>query len=207
MLQTGAKAIEYQAASNQNAYNRMNEPKLHKRGLGRHVAEIGVIVAFSCVLGFLSFSMLPNGGQVSLDMIPILVLARLRGLRSGLIAAFAYGFLHFFQEPVIIHPLQAFLDYPLAFGVLGLAGLGASNRRWDIPACLLAMVSRFCCHTLAGVLFVDMFMPKGQIPASPLTYSAGYNLAFLGPSIVLCLVILPFLLHSLRKTRFASYLL
>lgn len=162
-------------------------------GTGRRVAEIGITVALSLVLGFWSFAPVPHGGQVSLDLVPLLVLSRVRGLASGLVAGALYGALHALQEPIVLHPIQGFLDYPLAFGLLGVAGVLPPGGRWDVPGVILAVGARMVAHVLSGVFFLHLFVPVDQMPASPLLYSLIYNATWLVPAGLLAGLLVPIL--------------
>ncbi len=58
-------------------------------------------------------------------------------------------------------PTQAILEYPIAFGLLGLAGISSISKELDsfkdyfniALSVLLAIGGRFICHLLAGVIF------------------------------------------------------
>ena len=166
---------------------------------GRRVAELGITVALSLVLGFWSFAPAPQGGQVSLDLVPLLVLSRLRGATAGLLAGALYGSLHALQEPIILHPIQGFLDYPLAFSLLGLAGVLPPKASWDIPGVILGVGARLTAHVLSGVYFLHLFIPVDQIPASPLVYSLAYNATWLVPAGLLAAFLVPILARAGRR--------
>ena len=166
---------------------------------GRRIAEIGVAVALSLVLGFLSFVPFPQGGQVSLDMVPLILLARLRGLGTGVLAGVSYGLLHALQEPIVVHPVQGLLDYPVAFGLLGLAGALPAGPRWDLPGVALAVAARLGTHVLSGVLFLHLFLPVEQLPARPVVYSLLYNAGYLVPAGLLAGLFVPLLARGARR--------
>lgn len=195
------------------------EPPFGTMGNRRLNVEIGVGVALSFVLGFFSLVPFPAGGQVSLDMVPILLLARLRGLRSGMLAGVVYGLLHIVQEPILFHPVQVLLDYPIAFGLLGLAGLfpthattaslahskqSLASRCRDLAAIVLGVTARYAAHCLSGVIFIGLFLPSDKLPASPLAWSLTYNATFLLPSALICLLLVPILVQVLRD-RLSGY--
>ncbi len=162
---------------------------LHKSGRG--IAEVGIAVALSLLLAFFNIPILPNGGQVSLDMLPIVLLALTKGSNRGIIAGLVYGCLHALQEPVVVHPLQFLLDYPLAYAMLGIAGLPFLKSH-TFGAIISAIAARFLCHTISGVIFIDIFLGPKQLPASPWLWSASYNSTFLLPSaLALCIIIPP----------------
>ena len=87
------------------------------------IAEIVAFVSLSTALSYIKLFGLPQGGSVTAgSMVPILWLALRRGARIGLFGAAVYGFVQLAVEPFIFHPAQVLLDYPIAFGMLGLAG-------------------------------------------------------------------------------------
>lgn len=162
---------------------------LHKSGRG--IAEVGIAVALSLLLAFFNLPILPNGGQVSLDMLPIVLLALMRGSKRGISAGFVYGCLHSLQEPFVVHPLQFLLDYPLAYAALGLVGL-SFLRAHTFLAIISGVTIRFLCHTVSGVIFIDAFLGRQNLPTSPWLWAASYNCTFLLPSaLVLCVIIPP----------------
>lgn len=164
---------------------------------GRRTAEAGVAVALSLVLGLVPLWTMPNGGQISLDMVPILLLARLRGVRVGVLAGVAFGLLHMIQEPVLLHPGQVLLDYPLPYGALGLAGLFPKGAVGDVLGTVTALAARYALHVLSGVLFLHLFLPAAEMPVSPLVYSLLYNAAYLVPSGAAALLLVPLLRRRL----------
>jgi len=86
------------------------------------IAEIGVAAALSWVLGMVKFFKMPQGGSVSLEMVPILYMAFTRGVYPGLLSGLIAGVLDLVTATSeIVHPMQAILDYVLASSALGLA--------------------------------------------------------------------------------------
>ena len=79
------------------------------------------------------------------------------GTRRGLIVCAIYGVLQALQDPFIIHPMQFLLDYPLAFGLIGVSGIfmekGVLKDKKVVAFLLggvLAVVLRYACHVLLG---------------------------------------------------------
>ncbi|MDI9599901.1 MAG: energy-coupled thiamine transporter ThiT [Acidobacteriota bacterium] len=170
----------------------------------RAVAEIGVALALAAALGWIAqvFPLrLPQGGSFGLEMLPILFIALRRGLLPGVVAGGLFGLLQLTGAagtPFIFHPLQAVLDYPLAFAGLGLAGLvpvgglrGAGGVARLATAVAVGSGARFACHFLSGLLFFAAYAPEWE---APWLYSITYNLLYLAPSaIVTALVLWPLL--------------
>src|SRR5437870_16189 len=145
----------------------------------RILSETVVLVALSGALYLFRFFLLPQGGAVTLgSMVPVFLLALRRGPRVGIVGGVAFGLVALVQDlysgvEVIFYPAQVILDYPLAFGLLGLAGF---FQKIPILGVGLGVAARFCSHFVSGVLFFARYAPAG---VSPFVYSEVYNGGFL----------------------------
>ncbi len=151
------------------------------------LVEMSLTIALAAVLNVLRVFHMPQGGTVSLVMLPIVVFALRRGLVPGLVVAVAYGMVDLMIDPMIFYPVQVLLDYPLAYGAVGLAGLlhpawaraverGATTTAiWSVilPATAIAAFGRYVFHVVSGAVFFGEYAPEGQ---PVLVYSAVYNL-------------------------------
>jgi thiamine transporter len=157
------------------------------------VAEIGLSVALSVVLGMLKVWQMPQGGDISLAMLPLIILALRRGVGPGLVAGALYGVLDASLNPFIVHWAQYILDYPLAYALVGLSGVVARSLRAQtadptrivrliITGAAIGATARYVAHTLSGVIFFAEYAGPGQ---PVLLYSAGYN-SFVLLSAVAC---------------------
>ena len=82
------------------------------------------MVALAQILGYLKLYELPQGGSITLSMLPIFFFAVRWGLKDGLLCSFVFGILQLLLDGGFAIGGQSMLgDYILAFGVLGLAGL------------------------------------------------------------------------------------
>ncbi len=146
------------------------------------VALAGVLHFIS---GFIPFLEMPQGGRVTLAaMVPVLFVALRRGPRVGILAGMALGLVVLVEEPFIYHPVQVLLDYPLAFGALGLAGF---FRNLPVLGVAVGIAGRFVCHFISGLVFFATFAPAGMNPA---LYSAIYNAWYLVPELIISSVIM-----------------
>ena len=151
----------------------------------RIITETIVMVALAGALYLIKIFTLPQGGSVTLgSMVPIFLLALRRGPRIGIIGGVAFGLVALVEDvysgvEVIFYPAQVILDYPLAFGLLGLAGF---FQKIPILGVGLGIAARFCSHFVSGVLFFASYAPAG---VSPFVYSAVYNGGFLIPEFVI----------------------
>ena len=156
------------------------------------IAETVMFVALATVLSYLKIFSLPQGGSVTAaSMVPILWLALRRGPKVGLFAATVYGLVQFALEPYIFNPGQVLLDYPVAFGLLGVAGF--FQKRPVVGVCL-GIFGRFFAHFLSGILFFAIYAPEGMNPA---VYSAVYN----GGYMLVELVISIYIIYLLRTSK------
>ena len=131
---------------------------------------------------------LPNGGSITLfSMLIICLIGYWYGPKVSLIAAIAYGILQFIVGPYVVHPLQVALDYPLAFGALGLSGLFCNKKFGLQIGYVIGVVGRFVCSTLSGVIFFADYAPEGM---NPWIYSIAYQGSYLGVELVLTLIII-----------------
>jgi len=177
----------------------------------RVVVEAGLSIALAYVLGRFMLFKLPFGGYISLDMLPLLVFALRRGAGPGVLAGALYGLLNYTIDPVgIVHWAQFLLDYSVAYGLVGLAGLGSRMLAAQVakgssatamltvaaPFALLGMAARFAAHYVSGIVFFAAYAPAGQPVA---LYSLVYNATYMGPSAILCLVAAMFVLPVLEK--------
>ena len=146
----------------------------------RILAEISVTVALSMVLNYVKIFQLPYGGSITLgSMVPVLLISYRRGLRIGVFTGAVFGLVQMVLDGWIYNPFGMFLDYPLAFGVLGLAAL---FKKYPLVGVVTALTARFISHFLSGVIFFWMYAPEGM---SPIVYSAIYNGSYILPEMVI----------------------
>lgn len=153
------------------------------------LAEIGIAIALAAVLGQVRLFMMPQGGSVSLELLPIIFIAVRRGVVPALVAGLLYGLLQLVLPGAFVyHPLQAALDYPLAFMSLAVAGLVVvTGIRSLVLAVGLAVAARLVFHFLSGLIFFAEYAPAWE---APWLYALTYNLLYLLPEAVLTTLLL-----------------
>ncbi|WP_027963013.1 energy-coupled thiamine transporter ThiT [Halalkalibacillus halophilus] len=186
---------------------------MHKRTL--MIVEIAVFATLAFLLDTipgLQFTIWPQGGSVSFAMIPIFIIAFRWGMKAGIISGLLFGFMNMLFGGYIVDWFQAFLDYILAFAVLGLAGI-FSAPLWDavrkanrekiisyvIAGVFLGTALRFASHFTGGIIFFGYLAPEGQ---SVWMYSLIYNSTYLVPGFILSAVILIIILITRPKLLF-----
>lgn len=166
------------------------------------LTELAILLALTLVLDKLVVFQLPQGGSVSLGMLPAILFSLRHGFRKGLLLGSLAGILQIIFGGYFLNPLQVFLDYILAYGLLSSAGFWQVRPlriRDLIAATSLASSLRLLAHTGAGILFYGSFAPKG----TPVwLYALTYNASFLLPSAFLsCLALL--FLHKKNPKLFS----
>ena len=106
--------------------------KISTRILTEVIAMVALAGVLEFISGFMPFLQMPQGGRVTFAaMVPIFFVAFRRGARVGILAGIAFGLVVLVEEPFIYNPVQFLLDYPLAFGALGLWLLPQSALAFD----------------------------------------------------------------------------
>jgi thiamine transporter len=161
----------------------------------RVLTEVALFTALATVLSVIKIWKMPLGGSVTLaSMMPLIWLSLRRGPKVGLFAGVVYGFVQMAIDPQIFYPTQILLDYPLAFGIIGLAGFFKNH---PIIGTTTAVTSRFIMHLISGAVFFAEYTPDGMNPWVYSTlYNGSYMLAELGISIFFI-----FLLHKTKLLK------
>ncbi|WP_425448936.1 energy-coupled thiamine transporter ThiT [Dethiothermospora halolimnae] len=186
---------------------------MNKKWSTRMMVEGGVMIALATALSMIPLYKAPFGGTITPgSMIPIIVFAMRWGLVKGLIVGFGYGLIQAAMATTpFLHWAQFFLDYPLAFGALGLSGLahnafkrslrnnGKSSLVRDygvaVFAILISILGRGISHILSGVIFFSEY--AGDM--NPWKYSAIYNAQYLVPEFIISIVLIIILWTPLKK--------
>lgn len=133
----------------------------------RQLAESGIAVALAAVLGMVKVYQLPQGGSITAgSMVPVLALSLRWGARTGIVAGVLLGLVNFALEPVFLHPVQFLLDYPVAFGALGLAGF-FPNTPW--LGVVVGGAGRFVSHFLTSAGWCSSRSTRPGARARPCT--------------------------------------
>ncbi len=158
-----------------------------KREIEPHKTDVramthgALCVAAAFVLSYIKLISAPMGGSVTLaSMLPIMLYAYMYGTKRGLLVGLVYGLLQFIQKPEIVHWAQVVLDYPLAFTLIGLAGLSK-----NLPVgTLIGGFARFVIHFLSGFLFYSEVLN-----GAALWYSFTYNGWYMLIDTLICFVL------------------
>ena len=168
---------------------------MKKRFNIKMITEGGMMIALAILLNSIKIYQAPNGGSISAgSMIPILIFSLKWGVGPGIIVGATYGILDFMLKPYFYHPMQFILDYILAYGLLGLGGIGYIAKYNNKPkgyigmifGVCIAILGRMISHVLSGVIFFAEYAGD----QNPWIYSIVYNGTYLIPELIISLVVL-----------------
>lgn len=157
--------------------------------------EGALCIALSISLSFIKLFAMPQGGSVSLSMLPILIFSLRRGGSFGVTAGAVTGLLHLFLGGYIIHPVQAMLDYPIASAALGMAGFFHGKKYLGITC---AILMNMFASVLSGVIFFSAYAPQGM---NVWLYSILYNGSVVIPEGIICAILIYFILPRLNNIQ------
>ncbi len=167
----------------------------------RQLVFSAAAIALAMVCSLIKFADLPMGGSVTLfSMLFIVLIGYWYGPYVGIMTAVAYGLLQFVTEPIFYTLPQMLIDYPCAFGALGLSGFFSGKKHGLLSGYIAGVLGRYLFAVISGVVFFGAYAPEGT-PA--ILYSLGYNASYLVPEAILTLVIIsiPPVAHALAEVK------
>ncbi len=180
----------------------------------RMLVEGAAMVALATILSFIKVFQLPWGGSITLlSMLPIVIYSIRWGVGPGFIVSFTYSLVQLLQG--IIGGLFGwgltpgmlvaciFLDYILAFSVLGIAGIFRKKKTAGaLIGIVIAVVLRFIVHLSSGVIIWHSIgeLWEGFYTENEFLYSFLYNGAYMLPELIIT-VIGAFVLLSVPSTK------
>ena len=162
----------------------------------RSISYGAICIALSYALSYIKFFSLPQGGSVTFaSLLPLILYSYMFGTRKGLVAGVVYGMLQFVQSPQFYEPMQVLLDYPIAFGAIGVAGIskkfkflkGNMIAEFAVGA-VIAGILRYLVHATSGFYVFFHYLAPGSSVGAMLAYAFGYN-AFVLVDIVLVVAV------------------
>ncbi len=204
----------------------------------KKIVVCAMLVALASVLSVFRPFSLPFGGGITIaSMMPVCLIAIIYGNREGLISAFAFSIIQMFlgastisaaflpgEEQMILGKalLMCFLDYTLAYTVLGFSGVFMKKvKAKPLAASLGALLTttlRYLAHILSGYIlwgsYAEWFFSQegfyafgGKIlgafsgNALALIYSVIYNGLYMIPEIIITAAVTPVIYTALKKSK------
>ena len=132
----------------------------------KQLAFAAVAVALSVITSIFTVFNFPFGGSITLfRMFFICYIGYLYGARTGVLTGIACGLLDLILKPYVVHPVQLLLDYPVAFGCLGLSGV-LQNLSWEWPRDIFWEWQGDICAMCSPALFSSPSMQEIKTPGS-----------------------------------------
>lgn len=134
-------------------------------------------IALGTILSNIKVFRFPTGGAITLlSMLVICLPGYFYGVGVGVLTGMAYGVLQILIDPYILYPTQLVIDYLLAFGALGLAGLFFKKKNALIQGYIVGILGRFVFSVISGWIFFGAYAWEGW---NPLLYSIVYNAIYI----------------------------
>jgi thiamine transporter len=208
------------------------------------MVALATVISFVCSLIPVPPFNFPFGGGITIaGMLPVILVAYLYGTRWGLLTGFVYSLIQMLLGhstvaglflPVEEGGMQVwaallicFIDYILAYTVLGLGGLFRKKMTAGkalVLGCVVALAARYLCHIVSGAIFygawAEWFFTLDGIynwigravletfrgGSLALLYSVVYNGCYMIPEMIITPIVAVLVLRIpvLRKRTLAS---
>ncbi len=153
----------------------------------KKLTEIALSIALAVICSFIKVWEMPQGGSVSLTMVPLFIIAFRRGPVSGFVAGGIYGLISAVLGGVLYHPMSLLLDYLFAYSILGAAGFFKKSVTGVICGIFAGTVGRFLFSLISGAVLFAEYAPEGQ---NPWMYSLVYQATYMVPELIICIVVM-----------------
>jgi len=157
----------------------------------RALTEGAIFVAMAQILGYIKLFSLPNGGSITLNMLPIFIYCARWGFGPGMLASIALSLLQLLLDGAYAWGWQSIIgDYIIAYSVLGIAGLFHKQKNGFFIGTVAGSLARFVAAWVVGATVWGEYMPDtffGMTMTSPWFYSAIYNGSYLVVDMIICL--------------------
>ncbi len=165
-----------------------------------------LMVALSVVLSFFKIEFLYGGSITIFSMVPLVLVAQMYGVPWGILTGIVYGLIQMvmglknfsYVTGIESYAIVASMDYIVAFGMIGFAGITRKIKNRAVAASLGAMIAcilRFLCHFISGVTVwkafswdeAPSFISERMLQPDmlPYTYSLFYNGGYMFPELIL----------------------
>jgi len=172
----------------------------------KKITQGAIMIALAVVLSMFAVFKLPNGGSITVaSMAPIILYSMMYDFKWSLLTSIVYACIQmiigFYPPPaqdLLSFVLVIMLDYIIAFGVIGFAGLIAGRFKNKITgagiATVIVLLIRLLCHFISGIVIWSSYAPEGQ----PVwLYSLLYNGSYMSGEIVITSIAIMLLIKYL----------
>lgn len=164
----------------------------------KKLAVCAACIALAFLLNQISLFRMPQGGSITpASMLFITLAGYWLGPVYGIIAGVSKGFLDTITGAYVVHPLQYLLDYPFAFGMLGISGFFRKMNFGLQAGYIAGVLGRLLMVFISGLVFFADITGMGL--AASASFSFVYNITYIGPEMIVTLIIisLPSMRHAI----------
>lgn len=164
----------------------------------KKLAVCAVCIALAFLLNQVTLFRMPQGGSITpASMLFITLAGYWLGPVYGILAGVSKGLLDTITGAYVVHPIQYLLDYPLAFGMLGISGFFRKFNHGLQIGYIIGVLGRLVMVFTSGLVFFADIAGMGLLPAA--VFSFTYNITYIGPEMVVTLIIisLPSMRHAI----------
>lgn len=159
---------------------------------------LALFMALDYVSQFIPLFKMPNGGSISLGIIPLLLASYLFGPVVGVGVGLLSIPLQFILGPIyFVTWQQFFLDYVLGFGIYGIAILFPNlnikigkGKLGIYTGIIISAAVRFLSSTASGVWYFGYTWEASAI----------YNFGYIFATMLVCLILVPIIHERLKAT-------
>lgn len=171
----------------------------------RDITYMGMYLALFFVFDWLSNAIglfrMPQGGSLGLGVVPLLLCSYHLGWKKGTFVCLVAVLMMFMTGKVYVVQnsdgfsiwqigLQFLLEYPVAFGVYGLASAFPNKGKFYTGVAVTNLI-RLLIHWVCGTVYW----------ATPWWGSFTYNAWYMIPTMIMCLILIPLLYERLSRSR------
>ncbi|MBQ8956140.1 MAG: energy-coupled thiamine transporter ThiT [Lachnospiraceae bacterium] len=183
-----------------------------KKFSAKRLAFCAASLAIAFILSNIRLWRMPWGGSVTLcSMFFVTLIGSWYGTGTGIMAGFVFGCMNFLQGggTYILDPLQACLDYILAYTALGLSGLFCNKKHGVEIGYIVGVTVRGLLNALGGYIYWMDYMPENFPESLAVVYPILYNFAYIIPEMVITLIVIQIpavkkALSRIRETALSS---
>ncbi|MDL2211533.1 energy-coupled thiamine transporter ThiT [Erysipelotrichaceae bacterium OttesenSCG-928-M19] len=152
----------------------------------KEIVNIALISAIAFLLSLVILFRMPNGGSITVYLVPLFFAAFNNDLKTNVFIAIVTATLQVLFGGYVLNPIQVMLDYYLPVMFICICMIFRLNKYINLfIGSLLAMV----CYVISGMIFFEV----------PFLASIIYNATFFIPTIILNLIIFALINPRLGK--------
>ncbi len=149
------------------------------------ITNIAILISLSLVLNMIVFFRMPQGGSVTLHLVPLLLISKKYGAKVGILASLITSTVNMLLGSSVIGVFQVLLDYYLSPLFIVLFSIKSVNKKIDVVVILLLSIFSLAAHVLSGILYYDVSFQ----------FSVVYNISYFIP-LIFVNVIVYYLIHD-----------